>query len=169
MTRFIRPGSAACVAASLLFATVARAQDSTASLPMLGGWSGVFRSVLLTQDVRNAGGEKGNISGTVELQPIVESGMNFYNVTIRVSTSNPGDNLEWGVSMGRCGSKLIMLEGANQNPSFDTRAGGEGEMRHTVSYSMDAKHTYQVGLFRNGHAQQNMVACANLKYDSRMR
>ena len=71
--------------------------------------------------------------------------------------------------MGRCGSKLIMLENANQLPPIETRSGGEGEVRHTVALTMNARHTYQLALFRNGHMQQNMVACANLKYDDRMR
>ena len=169
MTGFARVTSAAAVVfLGLMAAQPARAQESSDSLPMLGSWSGQFRSVQMTQDSRNAGGYVGRITGTVNLQPRRESGILFYDVVIQISTNSPGDQLEWGVSLGRCGSKLIMVENANQLPSFDTRSGGEGEIRHSVPLDLDAKHTYQVGLFRNGHAQQNMIACANLKYDSRM-
>jgi hypothetical protein len=163
-------GILAVLLAVALSVPALHAQEShTAELPMLGKWTGVFRPVLMTQDVRNAGGDQGEFRGTADLQPVVESGLLLYQVTLIISANKSGDALEWGISMGRCGSKLIMLENANQLPSFDIRNGGEGEMRHTVALDLDSKHTYQVGLFRNGHAQQNMISCANLKYDDRLR
>jgi hypothetical protein len=170
MTSRFRFGTIAFVL-TLVFATpAAYAQDGhTAELPMLGKWTGVFRQILMTQDSRNAGGETGYISGTSLLQPVYESGVLLYDVTLIISSNNRGDTLEWGISMGRCGSKLIMLQQANQLPSFDTRSGGDGEMHHTLPLDLDSKHTYQVVLFRNGHAQQNVVACSNLKYDDRLR
>lgn len=167
MIRLLRLSMAATLL--LAIAAVTASAQNNPSIAMIGKWTGTFRPVLLTQDIRNAGGDIGRMSGNVELQPVHESGQDFYNVLIQVSTNVAGQTLEWGVSMGRCGSKLIMLEHANQLPAFETRPGGEGEMRHQVALPMDANHTYQVGLFRNGHAQQNMVACANLKYDDRMR
>jgi hypothetical protein len=136
---------------------------------MLGGWTGQFREVLMTQNSRNAGGLTGRISGTVTMQPVHESGLDLYSIVILVSTTTPDDELEWGVSMGRCGSKLIMVEHANQLPGFVTRSGGDGEVRHKTMLNLNAQASYQVGLFRNGHAQQHMIACANLKYDARMR
>lgn len=167
MTFPIRSIAAAFALAIFLAPHAARAQH--AEMPMLGRWTGTFRSVLMTQETRNAGGDIGHITGETELQPTHESGLDLYIVKLRISTNAAAESLEWGVSMGRCGSKLIMLENANQLPSIETRSGGEGELRHTLALNMDAKHTYQVGLFRNGHAQQNMIACANLKYDDRMR
>ncbi|MFA6167176.1 MAG: hypothetical protein WC700_11215 [Gemmatimonadaceae bacterium] len=172
MTITVRSASTALVLAALLAAPTAGAQSQveTAELPMLGNWTGVFRNIQQTQETRNGAGVViGRISGTVDLQPYRESGMDLYQVVILLSTNTPGQDLEWGVSMGRCGSKLIMLEHANQLPGFVTRSGGEGEIRHSVPLNMNAQATYQVGIFRNGHAQQNMIACANLKYDSRMR
>ncbi len=172
MTTSVRSATTALVLAALLAAPTAGAQTAqdTPELPMMGNWTGVFRNVLQTQDNRNAAGAViGRISGTVDLQPYRESGMDLYQVVIMLSTNTPGQDLEWGVSMGRCGSKLIMLEHANQLPGFVTRSGGEGEVRHSVALNMNAQATYQVGIFRNGHAQQNMIACANLKYDDRLK
>lgn len=172
MTTSVRSATTALVLAALLAAPTAGAQTAqeTPALPMMGNWTGVFRNIQQTQDNRNAAGlVVGRISGTVDLQPYRESGMDLYQVVIMLSTNTPGQDLEWGVSMGRCGSKLIMLEHANQLPGFVTRSGGEGEVRHSVALNMNAQATYQVGIFRNGHAQQNMIACANLKYDDRMR
>ena len=157
MTISVRSATTALVIAALLATPTAGAQtaEETAELPMMGNWSGVFRNVLMTQESRNAAGAViGRISGTVDLQPYHESGMDLYQVVIQLSTNTPGQDLEWGVSMGRCGSKLIMVE---------------GEIRHSVALNLIAQATYQVGIFRNGHAQQNMIACANLKYDTRMR
>ena len=169
MTLLTRSAAAVLSFAVFAAAPAARAQTETAELPMLGGWNGQFRQVLMTQDSRNAGGYAGRFSGTVRLQPIHESGIDLYDVIIEVSTNSPGDELEWGISMGRCGSKLIMVENANQLPGFVTRNGGEGDVRHKLALSLNAQASYQVGIFRNGHAQQNMIACANLKYDERMR
>lgn len=168
MSLSTRSGRLAIAAAFVLAATSVQAQE--AELPMLGRWTGTIRSLISTSDMRNAtGGEPGRITGNVELQPVHESGMDLFQVLIRVSSSHAGESLEWGISMGRCGSKLIMIENANQLPPIETRAGGDGEMRHTAAFNLDARHTYQLGLFRNGHSQQNMVACANLKYDERLR
>lgn len=172
MTIFVRSATTALVLAALLVAPTvgAQSQQATAELPMLGKWTGVFRNVQVTQETRNAAGNVvGRISGTVDLQPYRESGMDLYQVVLLLSTNQPGEDLEWGVSMGRCGSKLIMIEHANQLPGFVTRSGGEGEVRHSLALNLNAQATYQVGIFRNGHAQQNMIACANLKYDSRLR
>ena len=168
MTSPIR-SAALALAAALAFAPAARAQHASAELPMLGGWSGQFRSILMTQDSRNAGGLAGRITGTVTMQPVRESGFDLYDVAIQISSSTPGDELEWGVSMGRCGSKIIPVQHANQLPSFVTRSGGDGEVRYKTPLDLNAQANYQVGLFRNGHAQQNMIACANLKYDERLR
>ncbi|MHB8837594.1 MAG: hypothetical protein ACYC7F_01435 [Gemmatimonadaceae bacterium] len=169
MTISIRSAAAALTLAALIAVPAAHAQTESAEMPMMGGWTGQFRAILMTQDSRNAGGYAGRMSGTVRMQPVRESGLDFYDVVIEVSSNSPGDELEWGVSMGRCGSKLIMVENANQLPGFVTRNGGEGEVRHRVALDLNAQASYQVGIFRNGHAQQNMIACANLKYDERMK
>lgn len=169
MTISVRSATTALVFSALLAAPTALAQSVDAELPMLGKWSGQFRAILMTQDSRNSGGYAGRVSGSVDLQPYRESGIDLYEVVILLSTNSPGDELEWGVSMGRCGSKLIMVEHANQLPGFVTRNGGEGEVRHSVALNLNAQANYQVGIFRNGHAQQNMIACANLKYDARLR
>src|SRR5512133_2415862 len=113
MSISVRSATTALVCAALLAAPTAGAQTAqeTGELPMLGNWTGVFRNIQQTQDSRNAAGNViGRISGTVDLQPYRESGMDFYQVVILLSTNTPGQDLEWGVSMGRCGSKLIMLE-----------------------------------------------------------
>ena len=169
--RTLRLAAAVLLAASSLLAPAAQAQDPsvTPELPMLGRWTGQFRSIQSTSTSRDAGGEPGRITGTVTMQPLRESGLDLYEVFISISTTTPNDELEWGISMGRCGSKLIPVEHANQLPRFDTRSGGDGEMRHKLPMSLNAQASYQVGLFRNGHAQQNMIAWSNLRYDERMR
>src|SRR3972149_3864660 len=162
MTFPFRPAPGALVLSALLAAPAALAQSVEAELPLLGKWSGQFRAIQMTPDSRTPAGCAGRVSGTVNMQPFRESGIDQYEVVILLSTNSPGDELEWGVSMGRCGSKLIMVERANQLPGFVTRNGGDGEVRHSVALNLNAQANYQVGIFRNGHAQQNMIACANL-------
>jgi len=163
----LRSTAAAIVLAMFLAPSAAFAQH--AEQAMLGRWTGTFRTVQFTQSSLNEAGHPGNISGDVTLQPTNEGGIDLYVVHMKISMNRQGENLEWGVSMGRCGSKLIMLETPGTVPTIDSRSGGDGELRHTMRLDMDAKHTYQLVLFRNGHLQQNVVACANLKYDDRMR
>lgn len=169
MSRSMRSATIALVAICTMSRPAHAQTDVHPELPTLGGWSGQFRSVITTQSSQRAAGPAGRITGSVILQPVHESGLDLYEVVIQISSNTPNDELEWGISMGRCGSKLIMVENANQLPSFVTRAGGDGEVRHKTMLNLNAQASYQVGLFRYGHAQQNLIACANLKYDQRMR
>jgi hypothetical protein len=167
MRRSLRSTAVAIALAMCLAPFAAFAQHSEQA--MLGRWSGTFRSTQQTQSSLAGGGIIGTINGEVTLQPTNEGGIDLYAVTIRISMNYQQESLEWGVSMGRCGSKLIMLETTGTVPTIDSRSGGDGELHHTMRLDLDAKHTYQLVLFRNGHLQQNVVACANLKYDDKMR
>ncbi len=164
MIRTLRPRIAVLALAVLVSASAASAQE--VAVPIYGRWTGVFRPLVVTSLQSGSNGAD-RYTGSVELIPVHESGLDMYAVTVTLSSNVAAQMLEWGVSMGRCGSKLIMLENANQLPQIEMRSGGEGEIKHTVALNMDNHKTYQVGVFRNGHAQQNMVACANLKLDDR--
>ena len=166
--RLSHRSTAAALALAVFLAPFA-AFAQHAEQAMLGRWTGTFRSTQTTQSSLSGGGIIGTINGDVTLQPTNEGGIDLYVVSIKISMNYQQESLEWGVSMGRCGSKLIMLETTGTVPTIDSRSGGDGELRHTMRLDMDAKHTYQLVLFRNGHLQQNVVACANLKYDDRMK
>jgi hypothetical protein len=128
-------------------------------------WYGDFRPMLMTQSIRLAAGNPGRYTGNVDVTLSRYDALVLYRVDIEVSSNSGAETLEWGVSRGRCGSKLIMLEDANQLPPIMMHAGGVGEVTHEVGWDLSSDASYQVGIFRGGHLQQNMVACANLKFD----
>lgn len=167
MTMSLRKMGLLVALAALLAPRAAAAQH--AEQAMLGRWTGTFHSTQPTRSSLAEAGNPGTINGDVTLQPTNEGGFDMYIISLKISMNRQGESLEWGVSRGRCGSKLIMLEPAGVVPTIETRSGGEGELRYTMALSLDAKSSYQLVLFRNGHLQQNVVACANLKYDERMR
>ncbi len=167
MTLSLRSTVAALAIAALCAPVAVSAQHTEST--MLGKWTGTFRTTQFTQSSLNEAGNPGTINGDVRMTPTNEGGVDMYVFNIKISMNRQGQSLEWGVSRGRCGSKLIMLEPAGIVPTIETRSGGEGELRYTMPLDLDAKSSYQLVLFRGGHLQQNVVACANLKYDDRMR
>lgn len=169
----IRSFAAVAVLALLFDAQAAVAQDSTArAMPeLIGSWSGSFRPGTMSGSMSrgSAGsGAPGRYSGSVDIIPSQTGAPGSYrfNVVVSSNVNNP-ETLEWGISNGRCGSKLIMLVGSNSFPTIEMRSGGTGDVSAEVAMQFTAKGTFQAVLFKGGHLQQNIVACANLKFEDR--
>jgi hypothetical protein len=60
-----------------------------------------------------------------------------------------------------------MLVGSNSFPTIEMRSGGTGDVSTEVAMQFSAKGQFQAVIFKGGHLQQNVVACANLKFDER--
>jgi hypothetical protein len=129
-----------------------------------GYWSGPLRPVLFT--AARAGSLQARYTGTVEVSPSTTGGDGVFRVTIRVSSNRGTEIMEWGISLGRCGSKLIFLVPANQLPQIMIHGGGDGDVDYEGPFNLDTNSSFQLGVFSGGHLQQNMVTCADLKYKS---
>jgi len=172
----IRTSAAAAVLAVLLGAQAAFAQDSTRATPdLIGSWSGSFRPGTMTGSI--SGSQTGGLSGTgmagrytgnidITPSPSGQPGTYRFMLTISSNLNNP-ETLEWGVSNGRCGSKLMLLVGSNSLPTIEMRSGGTGDASTEVAMQFSAKGQFQAVIMKGGHLQQNIVACANLKFDER--
>jgi len=170
---------------SLIAVQAVLAQDpvDAAAQAVVGKWTGSFRPGTMTGSIggtltnvpmgtivssTNTTGAPGRYSGTVAISPSLDDTPGKYRIEVRVSSNfNSSETLEWGVSSGRCGSKLIMLAASNLLPPIEMRSGGTGEVNEVTSLPLTSKGAFHVVLFKGGHLQQDVVACANLKFDGR--
>jgi hypothetical protein len=172
----IRSTAAAAVLAVLFGAQAALAQDPGKGEPeLVGRWSGSFRPGTMVGNISGATtggmsgtGAQGRYTGNIDIIPSESAAPGAYrfNLTVSSNVNNP-ETLEWGISNGRCGSKLIMLVGSNSFPTIEMRSGGTGDVSTEVAMQFSAKGQFQAVIFKGGHLQQNIVACANLKFDDR--
>ena len=103
-------------------------------------------------------------TGTAEVLPSTSGGDGVFRVLVRVSSNRGAEIMEWGISFGRCGSKLIHLVPVNQLPQIMVHGGGDGDVDFEGPFNLDTNSSFQLGVFSGGHLQQNMVTCADLKY-----
>ena len=61
----------------------------------------------------------------------------------------------------------MLLVGSNSLPTIEMRSGGTGDASTEVAMQFSAKGQFQAVIMKGGHLQQNIVACANLKFDER--
>ncbi len=173
MSHAIRFRPAAIVLALVLSGQAVLAQDPAADAAQLliGRWSGSFRpgTMIGSMSGSNSGtGAPGRYSGSIEITPSQVSGPGVYRFDVRVSSNfSSSETLEWGVSNGRCGSKLIMLGGTVAMPQIEMRTGGSGEVSIESAMELNSKGQFQAVLFKGGHLQQNVAACANLRFDEK--
>ena len=166
----IRTSAAAAVLAVLFGAQAALAQDPTpkGEPELIGAWSGSFRPGTMSGSMSrgsSGSGAPGRYSGNINIIPSQSGAPGSYRFSVVVSSNvNNSETLEWGISNGRCGSKLIMLVGSNSFPTIEMRSGGTGDVSTEVAMQFTAKGAFQAVLFKGGHQQQNIVACANLKF-----
>jgi len=172
----IRSSAAAAVLAVLIGAQAALAQDPAKGEPeLIGSWSGSFRPGTMvgnisgtTSGTLSGTGATGRYTGSIDIIPSESGAPGTYRFSLNLSSNiNNSETLEWGISNGRCGSKLIMLVGSNSFPNIEMRSGGTGDASAEVAMQFSAKGQFQAVIFKGGHQQQNVVACANLKFSDR--
>lgn len=142
-------------------AHVAGAQGQvTAQVVSIGRWSGTLRGQTMT-----SAGDQTRFSGTVEVMPLLNERTGEFRVRIRLSASAAMGDMEWSISPGRCGYKLQFLLSPSNVPPLEIRSGGSAEVEYEGIINLNTQATYHLPVFQGGHNQQNMVACANLKFE----
>jgi len=134
--------------------------EVTAQVVSIGRWRGTMRG----QTISSAG-DATRYSGTVEVMPIFGGRDGEVRIRIVLSANSDAGDLEWSISPGRCGSKFQFLLSPSNVPPLVVRSGGTAELQHEAILSLNTQANYQVPVFRGGHLQQSMVACANLKFE----
>jgi hypothetical protein len=153
------------LAALLAFAattTVVGAQDQTAAT---GRFSGSLRGTSFGGAV-----DASKFSGSVEINPTTDGKLGFYKVDVRLSSSGGSPTgrmtnmLPWSISPGRCGSRVQFLVQPMEVQPLELRSGGNAELSWSGQLSLSANGSYQFVVYDRGVREQDVVACANLKY-----
>lgn len=149
-------------------ATTASAQaDSKAPAAATGRYSGALRGVS-AMGVSDAT----RFSGSIDIAPSANGHVGSYKVDIRLSSSGLNQNstasaiLQWSISVGRCGSRVQFLVPPAELPQLELRNGGNAEVSWEGNLNLAANASYQLMVYVNGLREQDMVACANLRYSA---
>jgi len=156
----------ASIFALLAAASLASAQEpAPATVAAPGHFAGAVRA-------QSFGGAKdaNRFSGNVDITHAASGRAGLYKVAMRLSTSGYGGNssnmLMWSISPGRCGSQVQPLLPPSGLPPIEMRSGGAAELEWEGAIMLAENATYQLVIYDRGMNQQDIVACANLKYDA---
>jgi len=129
-----------------------------------GRFSGSLRGVLLTGP-----SDASRISGSADIAALADR-PGVFKVELRISTSSGSSAssatnlLQWSISPGRCGSRIQMLLAPTELPALEIRTGGNADLTWQGLINLASNGSYQLVVFDRGTNQENIVACANLKY-----
>ena len=168
MTTMPRALAFAALIAALGAAQVASAQEQTPPSAKPGRWTGSFSSAMVRvqSQVQSFSGGPSKYSGIAKITPVPGKQPLTQKVEIRVSSPSGVSLLQWGVARGRCGSVLDLLVPPGKLPALDVRAGGTATLDFEgvlVDFKLDGK--YHVLIFLDGSGPQNVVSCADLRYE----
>lgn len=145
-------------------ALAATVQGQGAPSVATGRFSGSLRGVFLSGP-----SDASRISGNADISALPER-PGVFKVELRVSTSSGSSAssvtnlMQWSVSPGRCGSRVQLLLGPTELPALEIRTGGNAEVTWQGLINLATNGSYQLVIFDKGTSQENIVACANLKY-----
>lgn len=158
----------ATLGATLGAAHVASAQEQAPPSAKPGRWTGSFSSAMVRvpSAVQSSAGGSWRYSGPAKITAIPDEKPGTYKVEFRVSAPSGVSLLQWGIARGRCGSVLDLLVSPGKLPALDLRSGGTATLDFEgvlVEFKLDGK--YHALIFRDGSGPDNVVACADLRYE----
>jgi len=142
----------------------ATVQGQGAPTVATGRYSGSLRGSFMT-----GASDASRISGNAEISALPER-PGVFKVELRVSTSSGSSAssvtnlMQWSISPGRCGSRIQMLLAPTELPALEIRTGGDADLTWQGAINLASNGSYQLVVFDRGTSQENIVACANLKY-----
>jgi hypothetical protein len=154
-------GMLACAAAP------ASTSTTTTNEPSRPGWTG---SLQPTQQRTGGVGVTGQTKafGTVTITPSPGT-LQRMHVTISVAVpTTTAQSLRWAVLSGRCGSGDLALIGYDAFPLIDISSNGRGQIETDLPLAMESGGTYHVNIYSGGQQLENVVTCANIRYNSGM-
>lgn len=107
--------------------------------------------------------------GNVKIRP-VEIG-NFSRLHVSIVVGLPvttSTSVRWAILPERCGSGDLPLIGFEQFPLMEVSNNGRGQLDTDLPITLTAGGTYHVNVYYGGQQLDNVVTCANLKYDPGM-
>ena len=84
-------------------------------------------------------------------------------VAVPVSSSS---SLRWAMLPERCGSGDLPLIGFEQFPLIDIGTNGRGQIEADLPLVMSPNSSYHVNVYDGGQQLDNVITCANLKFET---
>lgn len=132
-----------------------------------GRFSGSIRGASVGGALDNA-----RFSGSVDISPSAKGTPGVWKVEIKLSAmgqSSMGsmtNMLQWSMSPGRCGSRTQFLVPPTELPPLELRSGGNADATWEGSISLAPSGSYQLMVYDKGLREQDIVACANLRFSA---
>lgn len=110
------------------------------------------------------------VFGTVKMSMSQGSALRRMHVELTVAVPTSVDaSLRWAVLPERCGSGDLPLIGFEQFPLIEVSTNGRGQITADLPLEMRPTGTYHVNVYSGGQQLDNVLTCANLKYDGPVR
>ncbi|MBM3908392.1 MAG: hypothetical protein FJ363_10025 [Gemmatimonadetes bacterium] len=156
--------------AVVAFATVAAGAPSFVVFaqepsPFVGTYTGAIRATSFS-----GGKDASRMSGSVTITPS-QTRRDLFKVEIRLSTmgSSPTASatgvLQWSISPGRCGARVQFLVPPAETTPLEIHSGGDAEVIWEGRLALAGEANYQLMLYDRGFREQDIVGCANLRYN----
>jgi hypothetical protein len=103
--------------------------------------------------------------GTVVIRPAAGALRRMHvQLTVSVPTSG-ATQYRWALLPDRCGTGELPLIGFEQFPIIDIGSNGRGQIEADLPLELSANSTYHVNVYSSGQQLDNVVTCANMKYE----
>jgi hypothetical protein len=138
---------------------------TTSSEPAAPHWAGNFQPTQQRTGQLAVTGQN-RAFGNVSIG--VTQGGNLDRMRVNLSVAVPtsaGNSLRWAVLPERCGSGELPLIGFDQFPLIDVTTSGRGQVTADLPLVMAPASSYHVNVYSGSPSLENVVTCANLKFD----
>ncbi len=157
----------ACVAtASVTACATATTPATTSNAPSGGRFTG---SLQPTQQRTGALAVTGQVKafGSVTIAPTQGGNLERMRVSLVVTVPGANTSLRWAVLPQRCGSGDLPIIGFDQFPLMDVSSTGRAQVEADLPLPLLPNSAYHVNVYSGGQQLDNVVTCANLKYETR--
>jgi hypothetical protein len=159
----------ACVATASLAACAAAPKETTATAsdaPSVGRYTGALQP---TQQRSGALVVTGQVKafGTVTIEPTRGGNLDRMRVNLVVTVPGASTSLRWAVLPQRCGSGDLPIIGFDQFPLMDVSSNGRAQVQADLPLPLVPNNAYHVNVYSGGQQLDDVVTCANLKYEVR--
>ena len=138
--------------------------SAQAAIPV-GRWNANIRPMLAPSS--GIGSATMRMYGSVTVTANRAGNPGSWVVEIRLTSDRPSETLLWAIAPGRCQSGAVAQIQANQLPPLEVTANGTAEISTAANLILSPGDSYHLDIFRNGQQQENVVACATLKYSDK--
>ena len=140
-------------------------QTSISNEPARPEWSGSLQPTQQRSGALTVTGQT-RAFGTVRLFPA--EGTNYQRMHVALTVGLPissSASVRWAVLPNRCGSGDLPLIGFEQFPLIEISNNGRGQIETDLPLDLTAGGAYHVNIYTGGQGLENVVTCANLRYD----